>query len=120
MTEIVSLLDQAVEKRLLRSLDLQFARLVADISQPAWLLAAACVSAEAGDGHVCLPLAHLTPDALFAGRHPELAQALWRAAGAPSCWKTALAGWPALSDGGIATPLVLNHERLYLPLRRAC
>jgi hypothetical protein len=41
----VSLLDQAVEKRLLRSLDLQFARLLADASQPAWLLAAACVSA---------------------------------------------------------------------------
>ena len=114
MTEIVSLLDQAVEKRLLRPLDLQFARLLADASQPAWLLAAACVSAEAGDGHVCLPLAHLNAERLFAGRHPELAQALWRAVGAPACWKTALAGWPALSDGGIATPLVLNHERLYL------
>ena len=114
MTEIMSLLDQAVEKRLLRPLDLQFARLLADASQPAWLLAAACVSAEAGDGHVCLPLAHLNAERLFAGRHPELAQALWRAVGAPACWKTALAGWPALSDGGIATPLVLNHERLYL------
>lgn len=114
MTEIVSLLEQAVEKRLLRPLDLQFARLLADASQPAWLLAAACVSAEAGDGHVCLPLTHLGAEALFAGRHPELAQALWRAAGAPPCWKTALSGWPALSDGAIATPLVLNHERLYL------
>lgn len=114
MTEIVSLLEQAIEKRLLRPLDLQFARLLADESQPAWLLAAVCVSAEAGDGHVCLPLTHLTEEMLFAGRQPELAKALWQAAGAPACWQTALSDWPALGNGDIATPLVLSHGRLYL------
>ncbi|MXP66405.1 exodeoxyribonuclease V subunit alpha [Pantoea sp. Nvir] len=114
MTEIMSLLNQAVEKRLLRPLDLQFARLLTDNSHPAWLLAAACVSSEAGDGHVCLPIAHLNTESLLGARDPELAKALWRAAGAPPCWQTVLSDWPALSNGRIATPLVLDHNRLYL------
>ena len=48
MSDMLSLLLQAVDKRLLRPLDIQFARLVAAESQPALLLAAACGSAEAG------------------------------------------------------------------------
>lgn len=114
MTDMLALLEQAVALRLLRPLDLQFARLLADASQPARLLAAACISAEAGEGHVCLPLEHLHVDRLFAGRHPELASALWHAAGTPACWKTALAEWPAIGSGEQATPLVLSHDRLYL------
>ncbi|WP_312241588.1 exodeoxyribonuclease V subunit alpha [Pantoea sp.] len=114
MMEFNALLTQAVEKRLLRPLDIQFARLLADESQPARLLAAACVSAEAGEGHVCLPLAHLSADGLFAGRHPALAEALWRAAGAPQDWQTHLQQWNAVSDGKLATPLVLSNQRLYL------
>ena len=53
MSGITWLLQQAVELRLLRSLDVQFALLLADDTQPARLLAAACRSAEAGEGHVC-------------------------------------------------------------------
>ena len=37
-------------KRLIRPLDLQFAHMLADDEQPALMLAAACVSAEAGEG----------------------------------------------------------------------
>jgi exodeoxyribonuclease V alpha subunit len=114
MSEMMSLLMQAMEKRLLRPLDIQFARLLADESQPALLLAAACVSAEAGEGHVCLPLENLSEARLFAGRQPALAQALWQAAGAPENWTERLAGWSALSDGSLVTPLVLNNQRLYL------
>jgi len=114
MSEMLSLLHQAVEKRLLRPLDIQFARLVAPESQPALLLAAACVSAEAGEGHVCLPLANLTEANLFAGRQPALAQAIWQAAGAPDEWSSRFAGWPAVSDGSLVTPLVLSNQRLYL------
>ncbi|WP_130831482.1 exodeoxyribonuclease V subunit alpha [[Erwinia] mediterraneensis] len=114
MTEFNALLMQAVEKRLMRPLDIQFARLLADESQPARMLAAACVSAEAGEGHVCLPLEHLTVDGLFAGRHPALAEALWQAAGAPQDWQSHLQAWNAVSDGRLATPLVLSNQRLYL------
>lgn len=114
MTEFNALLMQAVEKRLLRPLDIQFARLLADASQPARMLAAACVSAEAGEGHVCLPLEHLTVDGLFAGRHPALAEALWQAAEAPQDWQSHLQQWNAVSDGRLATPLVLSNQRLYL------
>lgn len=108
------LLRQAVEKRLLRALDVQFARMLADESQPALMLAAAWISAEAGEGHVCLPLSQMTPAALFAGRHPELAAAIWQAAGAPEEWHNLLSGSEAVSDGSLATPLVLQQQRLYL------
>jgi len=91
MSDITTLLKQATELRLLRSLDVQFAQLIATSDEPARLLAAACLSAEAGEGHVCLPLAHLNREKLFRGRHPELAQAIWQAAGEPHDWHSLLA-----------------------------
>ncbi|KJV49888.1 exonuclease V subunit alpha [Pantoea sp. BL1] len=116
MNGITALLHQAVELRLLRSLDVQFALLLADDTQPARLLAAACLSAEAGEGHICLPLSQLSREGLFKGRHPELAQAIWLAAGEPQDWTQILAGWPALSDSNNeqAAPIVLTEGRLYL------
>lgn len=114
MSSMTTLLAQAMALRLLRPLDIQFACLLADDRQPARLLAAACLSAEAGEGHVCLPLTQLTAEELFNGRHPELAQAIWQAAGAPPDWQMALQDWPALSDGSQATPIVLTQQRLYL------
>lgn len=119
MSGLIALLQQAVELRLLRSLDVQFALLMADDTQPARLLAAACLSAEAGEGHVCLPLSQLSREGLFNGRHPELAQAIWLAAGEPQDWTQVLTGWPALINSNSnsseqATPIVLSDGRLYL------
>ncbi len=107
-------LQQAQRLRLLRPLDVQFAQMVASEQQPALMLAAALVSRDAGEGHVCLPLEQLHPEAFFAGRHPELAQALWQAAGAPEDWSACLRAQHAVSDGQSATPLVLYQHRLYL------
>ncbi|WP_271461249.1 exodeoxyribonuclease V subunit alpha [Pantoea leporis] len=114
MSGMTALLAQAAELRLLRSLDVQFAQLLADDDQPARLLLAACLSAEAGDGHVCLPLSQLSRDNLFKGRHAELAQAIWQAAGKPQDWPAILAGWSALSSSEQAAPIVLSEDRLYL------
>ncbi|MBD8162551.1 exodeoxyribonuclease V subunit alpha [Erwinia persicina] len=107
-------LQQAQRLRLLRPLDVQFAQMVATAQQPALMLAAALVSRDAGEGHVCLPLDQLHPEAFFAGRHPELAQALWQAAGTPQDWSACLLAQHAVSDGQSATPLVLYQQRLYL------
>lgn len=113
MSGIAALLQQAGELRLFRSLDIQFARMIASEDQPALMLAAACVSAEAGEGHVCLPLAQFTEQALFDGRQPELARQLWLAAGEPE-WLDLLQNSEAVGDGSTATPLVLHQQRLYL------
>lgn len=51
---------------------------------------------------------------LFAGRYPELAQALWQAAGEPEDWQALLLAETAVSDGQQATPLVVYQQRLYL------
>ncbi|ADP11553.1 exonuclease V subunit alpha [Erwinia sp. Ejp617] len=107
-------LQLAQHQRLLRPLDVQFACMVATEQQPALMLAAALVSRDAGEGHVCLPLAQLRPASFFAGRHPELAQALWQAAGAPEDWQALLLAQSAVSDGQQATPLVVYQQRLYL------
>lgn len=114
MSGMTALLAQAAELRLLRSLDVQFAQLLADDEQPARLLLAACLSAEAGDGHVCLPLSQLSRDNLFKGRHAELAEAIWQAAGEPQDWSAILSGWSALSRSEQAAPIVLSEDRLYL------
>ncbi len=114
MTIMRALLRQAVEKHLIRPLDLHFALLLADDAHPALMLAAACVSAEAGEGHVCLPLDSFNDIPIFAGRHPELASALRQAAGAPVDWSEILVKSPAVGDGSSPTPLVLTQHRLYL------
>ena len=113
MSGIIALLQQGCEQRLFRSLDVQFAGMVASEEQPWLMLAAACVSAEAGEGHVCLPLVQLTEQSLFDGRHPDFARQLWQAAGEPD-WLTLLQGSHAVGDGTTATPLVLHQQRLYL------
>ncbi len=113
---MIALLEQAVALGVLRPLDVQFARVVANEDEPDILLAAACLSAEAGDGHVCLPLSRLQADTLFEGRQPALALAVWEAAGRPDSarWQQRLAASAAVGDGSSATPLVLRGPRLYL------
>ncbi|WP_390617572.1 exodeoxyribonuclease V subunit alpha [Yersinia aleksiciae] len=112
----MALLNQALGDHLLRPLDLQFSRMIAGDNNPMLQLAAAILSAEAGAGHVCLPLSYLQPDLLFGGRQSALSQALWQAAGAPdeSRWVQALNNSPAVSDGSQPTPLILQNNRLYL------
>ncbi|AKC32403.1 exodeoxyribonuclease V subunit alpha [Candidatus Pantoea carbekii] len=115
MTDMIQLLEHAATLNLFRALDIQFAQLVTNNSQPARLLAAACLSAKVGDGHVCLPLSQLTCELLFKGRHPELAHAIWKAAGQPKDWYTIFYGWSAISIIGSKTaPIVLVADRLYL------
>ncbi|HEI8868408.1 TPA: exodeoxyribonuclease V subunit alpha [Serratia odorifera] len=113
---MIDLLQQAATLGVLRPLDVQFARVVAAADRPDMLLAAACLSAEAGAGHVCLLLQQLMPENLFEGRQPALAQAVWQAAGQPDLdgWRQRLLSSPAVSDGSQPTPLVLQKQRLYL------
>ncbi len=108
------ILQQACRLGLLRQLDVQFALMVASDQQPALMLAAALVSRDAGEGHVCLPLEQMQPQLLFAGRHPELAAQIWQAAGEPAAWQPLLMAEAAVGDGSTATPLVLQQQRLYL------
>jgi exodeoxyribonuclease V alpha subunit len=113
---MIALLQQALTLGVLRPLDVQFARIVATDDEPDILLAAACLSAEAGAGHVCLMFDQLSPEMLFEGRQPELAQAMWQAAGQPDIerWQQRLSASAAVGDGNQATPMVLQSPRLYL------
>jgi len=120
-TVLDALIAQALAQGALRSLDVQFARMTAADTvdgqdHAALMLAAACLSAEAGSGHVCLHLEQLQPDILFDGRFPALASGLWQEAGAHNIeqWQTLLTQHSAVSDGSRPTPLVLQGNRLYL------
>ena len=117
MSEFEQLLKQAQEAQMFRPLDLRFARLVEAGGSAPELLAAACLSAGSGEGHVCLPLSLLRPDRLFSGRQLTLATELWQAAGAPQdtlLWQQRLSRWNAVNDGSLAAPRVLDNDRLYL------
>lgn len=98
---MIEILHQALALGALRPLDVQFAQVVANDDEPDILLAAACLSSEAGAGHVCLLLEQLLPENLFGGRQPELALAAWQACGQPdvASWQQRLAVSPAISDG---------------------
>ncbi|WP_159565805.1 exodeoxyribonuclease V subunit alpha [Budvicia diplopodorum] len=111
-----NLLQKAAEINLFRPLDVQLARLLATDSEPQLALLIAKLSAEAGAGHVCLSLSSLNEFSLFDGRHSELAAEIWRCAGRPerADFLAAVNASPVVSDGGLATPLVLSGDRLYL------
>ena len=107
-----ALLQEALQQKLLRPLDVQFALTVASEDEPALMLAAALLSRDAGEGHVCLPLSRLTT-AAFGGASP-LASALFEHAGDPPDWQQVLLASSAVGDGSGATPLILHDSRLYL------
>lgn len=108
------LLQQAVEQKLLRALDAQFAMMISSDEQPAVMLAAALVSHDAGEGHVCIPLSRLKPEFCFAGRQPDFAEQLFAVIGINANWHELLLASDAVSEYEGATPLKLIGERLYL------
>ncbi|WP_312315508.1 exodeoxyribonuclease V subunit alpha [Atlantibacter sp.] len=108
------LLQQAQQLKLLRPLDVQFAFMVASSDEPAVMLAAALVSRDAGEGHVCMPLSRLNPDDAAGVRRDPFWQTLFDKAGNPGDWRQLLLGSHAVSEGEEPTPLKLVGECLYL------
>lgn len=103
------LLLGATEQRLLRQLDVQFAIMVAG-EQPAVMLAAAILSRDAGEGHVCLPLSRLVCD----DKTPPALQSCFALLGDGVDWQRVLLSSSAVSDGSTPAPLILTSGRLYL------
>ncbi|MDR2265837.1 MAG: exodeoxyribonuclease V subunit alpha [Enterobacter asburiae] len=103
------LLLGATEQRLLRQLDVQFAIMVAS-EQPAVMLAAAILSRDAGEGHVCLPLSRLVCD----DKTPPALQSCFALLGDAVDWQRVLLSSSAVSDGSTPAPLILIGGRLYL------
>ncbi|MCR3356280.1 exodeoxyribonuclease V subunit alpha [Salmonella enterica subsp. enterica serovar Mbandaka] len=101
---------EAVEQKLLRPIDAQFALTVAGNADPAVTLAAALLSHDAGEGHVCLPLSRLT---LTEEAHPLLVAWISETA-TPIDWKKRLLASAAVSCGDSPAPLILCGDRLYL------
>ncbi|MGS3447606.1 exodeoxyribonuclease V subunit alpha [Klebsiella electrica] len=108
------LLLEAASQRLLRPLDVQFALMVAQEAHPAVKLAAAVLSRDAGEGHVCLPIACLQTDEFLSGKTSELREQLLAQAGVPDDWPALLLASEAVSGGERPTPIVLCGDRLYL------
>lgn len=107
-----TLLIEALAQRLFRPLDVQFALTVAGRDEPAVTLAAAILSRDAGEGHVCLPLSRLAAEA--EDKSHSLLTALFAEAGAPCDWAGILQRSDAVSDGQTPAPMVLAGDRLYL------
>ncbi|MEP8673018.1 exodeoxyribonuclease V subunit alpha [Enterobacter hormaechei] len=103
------LLLDAVEQRVLRQLDVQFAMMIA-ADQPAVMLAAALLSKDAGEGHVCLPLSRLVVDE----KMPPVLQSCFALLGETVDWQKILLESSAVGPGDNLAPLILTGERLYL------
>lgn len=107
----LTMLDDAQSRRILRPLDLAFARFIAEcdpLAEPRLLLMAALASRQLGDGHSCLDLHAL--DVLAE-------EQAW-----PSAWRELLAD-PTLSSSPLLAsgdgvpdnaPLVMDRHRVYL------
>lgn len=105
------LLKAAQAQGQLRPVDVQLARWLGEIHVPdqaLCLMLAAMTSKALGDGHVCLDLGEIAGQPPFedldSAALPSLAD-----------MRSALAAWPLVGDGSVATPLVLDRAgRLYL------
>jgi len=109
-----ALLMEAAQQKLLRPLDVQFALMVAEQDSPGVMLAAALLSRDAGEGHVCLPLSRFHADEQATGRAQALWQQMFALAGPVDGIEAQLLASSAVSDGAEAAPLVLCGGRLYL------
>ena len=78
--------------------------------EPAVMLAAAILSKDAGEGHVCLPLSRLVVDE----KMPPALQACFALLGEAVDWQEILLRSPAVSSADTGTPMILTGERLYL------
>lgn len=101
---------EAVGQKQLRPLDVQFALAVTGEHEPVVTLAAALLSRDAGEGHVCLPLSQL---ALNADNPPFYTSCL-SDIGEPENWEECLLASDAVSHGERPSPMVLYGDRLYL------
>ncbi|MCW8331304.1 exodeoxyribonuclease V subunit alpha [Photobacterium sp. SDRW27] len=114
-------LQDLTKQGVLRQLDYQFAKFVAqrspDPHSSLVALVAALVSHELGKGHVCLMLNKITAHSLF-GLPSRVAAALLEGLPEPELWAAELKELPVVSDIANceqqATPLVLDGGRLYL------
>ncbi|WP_314926107.1 exodeoxyribonuclease V subunit alpha [Aeromonas piscicola] len=105
----------------IRQLDLQFAKLLADLGgSPELVLGAALTCFELGRGHVCLPLEMLASGSLRPfGLDPQQSRDLLLDMADPASWPALFAASPLVGseqDEGLAPrwPLRLWHGRLYL------
>ena len=108
---MLNALRQLAEEKIIRPLDYQFARFLAgDNQDPLLLTAAALTSLQLGHGHTCLELKQNPLELLGRGRDLEPFKQL-----PPyTTWADHLHNHPAVGDGLIPTPLVLDNNRLYL------
>lgn len=108
---VLEQLHRAVGEGELREIDLHLARELVGLAggdKPALLLAAALVSRQTGQGHVCLELDKLAGRPVFEGEADVSAPAL-------EAWREALRGTPVVGLPGEDAPLILDaKDRLYL------
>lgn len=112
---MLSLLRELSHQKHIRPLDFQFARFIHELdNSPLVTLAAALVSNELGQGHICVDLSRLNSDQLF-GQPSANSQALIQTSGsAPEQWSKLLKQSSCISDGSQPAPLVLEDNKLYL------
>ncbi|WP_392565870.1 exodeoxyribonuclease V subunit alpha [Utexia brackfieldae] len=118
---MISLFQQAVEKKLFSALDVHLGSFLADkthfqgIAKQRFHFLISYLSAQTRAGHVCISVDHLTQTDLFAGREASLITEFCLQLDSPSVsdWQQLLAASTIVSTGETNTPLIWQHERLY-------
>lgn len=108
------LLLTAMEQRPPRSLDAQFALMMAQNDPPAVTLAAALLSWDTDEGHVCLSLSRLSSDEALSEKAGRIRDRPLAEAGASKDWPASLLASSAMSYGDVPASMTLCGNRLYL------
>lgn len=109
---IKELLLKAVERDLLRMLDVQLAFMIdGPKKHPAVVLAAAKLSFAISKGNTCLLLSDLNPKKDIENK--DIWTEIYEEVGYPFCWEKILLTSSSVSRGDFLAPLILSDNRLY-------
>jgi len=110
---MIFLLKKAVQRKIIRPIDFYFSQLIGK-KNPVIMLVAACTSYETSKGHICLPIQYFKKNYFFSSINKKFIQKILITLEKKINWSVELLKDSSVSNGSIATPLVLYKNKIYL------
>ncbi|QCI23968.1 exodeoxyribonuclease V subunit alpha [Buchnera aphidicola (Macrosiphoniella sanborni)] len=107
------LLKDAVNKNIIRPIDLYFAEFI-EKKNNIIILVAACISYESNQGHISLPIKYFQKNLFFSSSNKKFIKNILIILKKKINWEDELLKHPSISYGLIPTPLVLYKKKIYL------
>ncbi|WP_343152546.1 exodeoxyribonuclease V subunit alpha [Buchnera aphidicola] len=110
------LLQEAVKKKLIRSIDFEFSNFISRKNEPAIMLAVACISNFYGKGNICLPIAFLLKK-YFNNPQKKIVKKMWKVIkkiNSLQDWIQVFKKSEVIGSENSKKPIIFSKNNLYL------